>query len=112
PILRGTLDDAEPVLRSTFLHRWARGSDSRSHGDSQARRQEGHHDTWECEDRSPDFFWAGNPAPFIIFQLRFHQGTNCADGSENHCLTVYSLRNPNCRTSRFGASRLTSFYSP
>jgi hypothetical protein len=41
------------------LHRGARGSDSRGHGDSQARRQEGHHDTSECEDRSPDFFGLG-----------------------------------------------------
>ena len=29
-----------PILRSTLLHRWARGSDSRGHGDAQARRQE------------------------------------------------------------------------
>ncbi|CAG7946857.1 unnamed protein product, partial [Penicillium olsonii] len=41
------------------LHRWARGSDSRGHGDSQTRRQEGNHDTSECEDRSPDFFGLG-----------------------------------------------------
>jgi hypothetical protein len=25
------------------------------------------HDTTECEDRSPDIFWAGNRAPFIFF---------------------------------------------
>ncbi|CAG8905372.1 unnamed protein product [Penicillium nalgiovense] len=43
----------------------------RGHGDSQARSspqaREGHHDTTECEDRSPDIFWAGNRAPFIFF---------------------------------------------
>ncbi|CAG8905661.1 unnamed protein product [Penicillium nalgiovense] len=49
------------------LHHWARGSDSRGHGDSSPQAREGHHDTSECEDRSPDFFWAGNPAPFIFF---------------------------------------------
>jgi hypothetical protein len=70
------------------LHRGARGSDSRGHGSSQARRQEGHHDTPECEDRSPDFFWTGNSAPFIIFRLRLDQGTSCAVGSENHCLVI------------------------
>jgi hypothetical protein len=70
------------------LHRGARGSDSRGHGDAQARKQEGHHDTSECEDRSPDFFWAGNSAPFIIFRLRLDQGTNCVVGSENHCLVI------------------------
>ncbi|KAJ5474046.1 hypothetical protein N7475_003612 [Penicillium sp. IBT 31633x] len=72
PILRDTVVDAESILRSTFLHsrgswqrgstvlhRWARGSDSRDHGDSQARRQEGHHDTWECEEQSPDVFGLG-----------------------------------------------------
>ncbi|CRL27397.1 unnamed protein product [Penicillium camemberti] len=34
--------DAGPSLRRTctLLHRWARGSDSRGHGDAQARRQE------------------------------------------------------------------------
>jgi hypothetical protein len=70
------------------LHRGARGSDSRGHGSSQARRQEGHHDTSECEDRSPGFFWTGNSAPFIIFRLRLDQGTSCAVGSENHCLVI------------------------
>ncbi|CAG8218896.1 unnamed protein product [Penicillium salamii] len=68
------------------LHHWARGSDSRGHGDSSPQAREGHHDTSECEDRSPDSFWAGNPAPFIFFRLRLDQGTSCADGSENHCL--------------------------
>ena len=41
PVLRGTVDNAELVLRGAqILHCWARGSDSRGHGDSQARRQE------------------------------------------------------------------------
>ena len=74
------------------LHHWARGSDSRGHGDSQARSspqaREGHHDTPECEDRSPEFFWAGNRAPFIFFRLRLYQGTSCAVSSENHCLVI------------------------
>jgi hypothetical protein len=42
-----------------FYARGARGSDSRGHGDAQARKQEGHHDTSEGEDRSPDFFGLG-----------------------------------------------------
>ena len=70
-----------PILRSTFLHSrglWQRGSAnltslgpwqrqpwSRRLLSPQAR--EGHHDTSVCEDRSPDFFGAGNPAPFIFF---------------------------------------------
>jgi hypothetical protein len=49
------------------LHRWARGSDSRGHGDSSPQARKGHHDTSECQERSPYFFWAGNPAPFIFF---------------------------------------------
>lgn len=42
-----------------FYTRGARGSDSRGHGDAQACKQEGYHDTSECEDRSPDFFGPG-----------------------------------------------------
>jgi len=89
-----------PILRSTFLHSrgsWQRGSASLTSLGSWQRQpwsrrlsspqaREGHHDTTECEDRSPDFFWAGNRAPFIFFRLRLYQGTSCADGSENHCL--------------------------
>ncbi|CAG8892875.1 unnamed protein product [Penicillium nalgiovense] len=70
-----------PILRSTFLHSrgsWQRGSASLTSLGSWQRQpwsrrlaspqaREGHHDTSECEDRSPDFFWAGNPAPFIFF---------------------------------------------
>ncbi|CAG8214550.1 unnamed protein product, partial [Penicillium nalgiovense] len=44
---------------------WQRQPWSRRLSSPQAR--EGHHDTSECEDRSPDSFWAGNPAPFIFF---------------------------------------------
>ncbi|CAG8891520.1 unnamed protein product [Penicillium salamii] len=50
------------------LHHWARGSDSRGHGDSQARRQE--RDTMTHRSVRTEvliFFWAGNPAPFIFF---------------------------------------------
>ncbi|CAG8891554.1 unnamed protein product [Penicillium salamii] len=71
------------------LHHWARGSDSRGHGDSQARRQE--RDTMTHRSVRTEvliFFWAGNPAPFIFFRLRLYQGTSCADGSENHCLVI------------------------
>ncbi|CAG8144255.1 unnamed protein product [Penicillium salamii] len=49
------------------LHRGARGSDSRGHGDSQARRQEGHHDTSECEERSPDIFGLGIQLLLYLF---------------------------------------------
>ncbi|CAG8147902.1 unnamed protein product, partial [Penicillium nalgiovense] len=38
---------------------WARGSDSRGHGDPSPQAREGHHDTTECEDRSPGFFGLG-----------------------------------------------------
>ncbi|CAG8141789.1 unnamed protein product, partial [Penicillium nalgiovense] len=41
------------------LHHWARGSDSRGHGDPSPQAREGHHDTTECEDRSPGFFGLG-----------------------------------------------------
>ena len=41
PVLQSTVDNAELVLRGAqILHHWARGSDSRVHGDSQACRQE------------------------------------------------------------------------
>jgi hypothetical protein len=70
-----------PILRSTFLHSrgsWQRGSVSLTSLGSWQRQpwsrrlsspqaREGHHDITECEDRSPDFFWAGNRAPFIFF---------------------------------------------
>ncbi|CAG8144620.1 unnamed protein product, partial [Penicillium nalgiovense] len=70
-----------PTLRSTFLHSrgsWQRGSASLTSLGSWQRQpwsrrlsspqaREGHHDTPECEDRSPEFFWAGNRAPFIFF---------------------------------------------
>ncbi|CAG8890073.1 unnamed protein product [Penicillium salamii] len=49
-----------PILRSTFLHSrgsWQRQPWSRRLSSRQAR--EGHHDTTECEDRSPDFFGLG-----------------------------------------------------
>jgi hypothetical protein len=69
------------------LHHWARGSDSRGHGDSQARRQE--RDTMTHRSVRTEvliFFWAGNRAPFIFFRLRLYQGTSCAVGSESHRL--------------------------
>ncbi|CAG8183749.1 unnamed protein product, partial [Penicillium nalgiovense] len=47
---------------------WARGSDSRGHGDSQARRQG--RDTMTQRSVRTEvliFFWAGNRAPFIFF---------------------------------------------
>ncbi|CAG8893191.1 unnamed protein product [Penicillium nalgiovense] len=59
--------DADLSCEAPFYTRGARGSDSRGHGDSSPQAREGHHDTSECEDRSPGFFWAGNPAPFIFF---------------------------------------------
>ena len=79
--------DADLSCEAPFYTHWARGSDSRGHGDSQARRQE--RDTMTHRSVRTEvliFFWAGNPAPFIFFRLRLYQGTSCADGSENHCL--------------------------
>ncbi|CAG7966594.1 unnamed protein product, partial [Penicillium nalgiovense] len=83
PILRSTLDDAEPILRGllltqthpakhlftlaglmaarehnlTSLGSWQRQPRPRRRSSPQAR--EGHRDTAECEDRSPDFFGLG-----------------------------------------------------
>jgi len=89
PVLRSTLDDAEPVLRSTFLYRWARGSDSRGHGRSQARKYErGTVTHRSVRIEALIFFLAGNPAPLVIFRLRFYQETSCAVDGENHCLVI------------------------
>ncbi|CAG8413739.1 unnamed protein product, partial [Penicillium salamii] len=70
PILRDTVDNAEPILRGllltqtypakhplTSLGSWQRQPWPRRRSSPQAR--EGHRDTSECEDRSPDFFGLG-----------------------------------------------------
>ncbi|OQE65463.1 hypothetical protein PENNAL_c0206G03499, partial [Penicillium nalgiovense] len=80
PVLRGTLDDAEPVLRSTFLHSrgswqrgstflhlWARGSDSRGHGTSQARRQKRDTMTHRSVKTEVLIFFGWEPGPFYNF---------------------------------------------
>jgi hypothetical protein len=68
------------------LHRWARGSDSRGHGDSQARRQE--RDTLIHRSVRTEvlIFLGWESGSFYFFGLRLYQETSCADGSENHSL--------------------------
>jgi len=70
-----------PILRSTFLHSpgsWQRGSASLTSLGSWQRQpwsrrlsspqaREGHHDTSECEDRSPDFFLGWESGSLYIF---------------------------------------------
>jgi hypothetical protein len=70
------------------LHRWARGSNSRSHGSSQARRHERGNMTHRSVRTGVLIFFFGLEIRLIlyIFRLRLYQGTSCADGSENHCL--------------------------
>jgi hypothetical protein len=72
---------------ATFYTRGARGSDSRGHGDSQARRQERGTMTHRSVGTEVLIdFGLGIRLLLYFFRLRLYQGTSCADGSENHCL--------------------------